>query len=180
VSNPPWTLEVPINGFEGNPHVLKLLGKIAVTELAELSNCSKGYISQVKHGIRPPSAQLIQAILSSGHYTKSKGAHGRQALDLFQSSRRDGLSTNTVDGFYRMYLAKAIPCLGTSPTPARINAYMNSLTLHRLEHLGRESLADSRDNEEPEGQDWSTLQPSHLPQNLRLSAQEGWSGHHDH
>jgi len=127
VSNPPWTLEVPINGFEGNPHVLKLLNKLTVTELAELSNCSKGYISQVKHGIRPPSAKLIQAIVGSGLYTKTKGAQADQALDLFLKSRRDGLSPNTVDGFYRMYLEKAIPCLGTSPTPAKINAYLNSL-----------------------------------------------------
>ena len=127
MSNPPWTLEVPINGFEGNHDVLKLLNKLSVTQLAELSNCSKGYISQVKHGIRPPSAKLIQAILSSGHYTKTNGAHGRQGLELFLESRRDGLSPNTIDGFYRMYLAKAIPCLGLSPTPAKINAYINSL-----------------------------------------------------
>ena len=127
MSNPPWTLEVPINGLEGNPHVLKLLNNPSVTQLAELSNCSKGYISQVKHGIRPPSAKLIQAILSSGHYTKTNGAHGRQGLELFLESRRDGLSPNTIDGFYRMYLAKAIPCLGLSPTPAKINAYINSL-----------------------------------------------------
>ena len=127
VSNPPWTLLVPINGFEGNPDVLKLLNKLTVTELAELSNCSKGYISQVKHGIRPPSAKLIQAIVGSGHYTKTKGAHSRQVVDLFLQSRRDGLSPNTVDGFYRMYLEKAIPSLGLSPTPAKINAYINSL-----------------------------------------------------
>ncbi len=93
----------------------------------KLSNCSKGYMSQVKNGLRPPSAKLLEAIIGTEHYTKTRGAQAHQALDLFLKSRRDGLSPNTVDGFYRMYLAKAIPCLGPSPTPAKINAYINSL-----------------------------------------------------
>ena len=36
-------------------NVAKLLNKLSVTELAQLSNLSKSYISQVKHGRRPPS-----------------------------------------------------------------------------------------------------------------------------
>ena len=119
---------MPFNGFEGNPDVLRLLNKLNVTQLAELSNCSKGYISQVKHGIRPPSAKLIPSIVDSNDYKNTKGAQGCKALDLFLASRRDGLSPNTVDGFYRMYLSKAVPSLGLSPTPAKIDAYINSLS----------------------------------------------------
>ena len=126
-SNPPWTLLMPINGFEGNPDVLKPLNKLTVTQLAELSNCSKGYISQVKHGVRPPSAKLVEALVGSESYTKTKSAQAYRALELFLKSQRDGLSHNTVDGFYGMYLTKAIPVLGLSPTPAKTNAYLDSL-----------------------------------------------------
>ena len=52
--------------------LLGLLNKLTVTELAELSNCSKAYISQVKHGTRPPSAKLIQALAGSGYCTKTE------------------------------------------------------------------------------------------------------------
>ena len=36
-------------------HSLKLLNKLSVPELAQLSNLSKSYISQVKHGKCSPS-----------------------------------------------------------------------------------------------------------------------------
>ena len=36
---------------------------LSVTKLAELSNLSKAYISQVNHGKRPPSENLIKAML---------------------------------------------------------------------------------------------------------------------
>jgi site-specific recombinase XerD len=101
---------------------------LTVSKLAELSNFSKAYISQVKNGKRPPSAKLVEALLESRHYKGSKFGQGEQAVAQFLKSRRDGLSPNTVDGFYRMYLAKAIPCLGLSPTPAKVNAYINSLS----------------------------------------------------
>jgi transcriptional regulator with XRE-family HTH domain len=95
-------LEMPFNGFEGNPDVLRLLNKLNVTQLAELSNSSKGYISQVKRGKRPPSAKLIQSIVYSNDCKRTKRAQGCMALDLFLASRRDGLSPNTLDGFCRM------------------------------------------------------------------------------
>ncbi|MFC1938523.1 helix-turn-helix domain-containing protein [Chloroflexota bacterium] len=43
-------------------NVAKLLNKLTVSELAELSNLSKAYVSQVKNGNRPPSGKLIQAL----------------------------------------------------------------------------------------------------------------------
>ena len=61
-SNPPKTLQMPPNGFEVPPNVFKLLNKLTVTELAKLSNFSKSYISQVKHGKCPPSRRLLQAL----------------------------------------------------------------------------------------------------------------------
>ncbi len=38
---------------------LKQLNKLSVSQLAELSNLSKAYISQVKHGKCPPSQRLL-------------------------------------------------------------------------------------------------------------------------
>jgi len=43
-------------------HNLKMLNKMTVSELAELSNLSKAYISQVKHGKRPPSKKLLGSL----------------------------------------------------------------------------------------------------------------------
>jgi hypothetical protein len=45
--------------------VIDLLNKRPVTELATLSNFSKSYISQVKHGKCPPSRKLIEVLLST-------------------------------------------------------------------------------------------------------------------
>jgi integrase len=100
---------------------------VTVSELAELSKCSKSYASQVKNGKRPPSVRLIEAIIGTPTYTNSRGAQANAAIDQFLKSRRDGLSPCTVDGFYRMYLTKAIPALGLNPTPARIQSYLGSL-----------------------------------------------------
>jgi len=47
-------------GRHGNE--AKILNKLSVTELAELSNFSKSYISQVKNGKCPPSPKLIEAL----------------------------------------------------------------------------------------------------------------------
>jgi transcriptional regulator with XRE-family HTH domain len=46
----------------GQVVTLRLLNKMTVSELAELSNLSKAYISQVKHGKRPPSQKLLEAL----------------------------------------------------------------------------------------------------------------------
>jgi len=42
--------------------VPKLFNKMTVSEIAELSNLSKSYISQVKHGKRAPSQKLIESL----------------------------------------------------------------------------------------------------------------------
>ena len=99
---------MPPGGFEVPPNVFKLLNKLTVTELAELSNFSKSYVSQVKHGKCPPSRKLLQAL----QYFKVKGQrHANlepfQAIKLFPKSRREGLSPRTIE-FYRGYLARAI------------------------------------------------------------------------
>ena len=43
-------------------NVVKLLNKLCVSQFAELGNLSKAYTSQVKHGKRPPSEKLLNAL----------------------------------------------------------------------------------------------------------------------
>ena len=72
---------------------LNLLNKMPVSTLAELSKLSKAYISQVKHGIRPPSQRLIEA-LSSKAGTKRRVDY----LSPFLQSRQSrNASPNTIE-----------------------------------------------------------------------------------
>ena len=120
---------MPPNGFEVLTPVSSLLNKVSVTKLAELSNLSKAYVSQVKHGKRPPSQKLLQALAQFyDQKSKKNGLSVSRAIDLFLKSRREGLSLRTVDGFYRCYLIKVIPALGLSPSPVAINSFLRSLS----------------------------------------------------
>jgi len=122
-------VEPPTRGFSVRLDTAKLLNKLSVSQIAELSNLSKSYISQVKNGKRPPSSRLLQA-LTDYYYTTNKGrgvANAQKAIDLFLESRRNGISPRTTDDFYKPYLTRAIPVLGLTPTPSRINTFLNSL-----------------------------------------------------
>jgi len=101
---------------------------LTVSELAELSSLSKAYISQVKHGKRPPSEKLIQALLESRQYQSSKYGQVEKAVAQFLKSRRDGLSKRTLNDFYQKYLTKAVPVLGLHPKPSTIDTFLGSLT----------------------------------------------------
>ena len=102
---------------------------MTISQIAELSNVSKSYISQVKHGKRLPSQKLIEALWEyskQNHSHKSLGGIER-AIDLFLKSRRNGVSQGTLD-FYSKYLNKSIPVLGLTPKPVEMNQYLNSLS----------------------------------------------------
>jgi integrase len=104
-----------------------MLNKLSVSELAELSKLSKAYISQVKHGIRPPSEKLLEAIKQK--YCENKKDNSKiveKYIDSFLGSRRDGISPRTKE-FYRCYLVKSIPVLDLSPTANRLTSFLNSL-----------------------------------------------------
>ncbi len=73
---------------------------MTVSELAKLSNFSKSYISQVKHGKCPPSQKLLDALVS---YTLAK-PQAEDYLSLFFESRKAmGVSPKTVL-FYKYML----------------------------------------------------------------------------
>jgi len=101
---------------------------LPVSTIAELSNCSKAYTSQVRNGKRPPSKKLLTA-LESYYSQTSKGKHDASTngtIEQFLHSRRDGVSSGTID-FYRKYLTKALPILGLTPKPNSIQSYIASL-----------------------------------------------------
>ena len=78
-------------------HIAKLLNKLSVCQLAELSNFSKAYISQVKNGKRPPSQKLIDVLTKE---TKPKKPQ-IDYLNLFVQSREAiGVSHRTIE-FYK-------------------------------------------------------------------------------
>ena len=106
----------------------RLLNKLSTSELAELSKLSKAYISQVKHGIRPPSEKLLEALKQ--RYCQNKKDNSKligKYIDTFLNSRRDGISPRTIE-FYRCYLDKAIPVLDLTPTANKLTSFINSLT----------------------------------------------------
>jgi site-specific recombinase XerD len=108
------------------PQTLKLLNKWSVSELAELSKLSKPYISQVKHGKRPPSKKLIYALIGFERKDTNQSTNYVNVLQLFLSSRREGISPNTLRD-YRITLAKAVKVLGLSPSTKSLNRFLNSL-----------------------------------------------------
>jgi site-specific recombinase XerD len=127
-SNPPKTALLPPNGFEVPPNVFKLLNKLSVTRLAELSNFSKSYISQVKRGKCPPSQKLLRSLHDfKGQGQRNNNLEPYEAIQSFLKSRREGLSPRTLE-FYEGYLKKAVLRLGLTPSSEAINSLLNSLS----------------------------------------------------
>jgi site-specific recombinase XerD len=81
-------------------NAFNLLNKLPVNQIAELSNLSKAYISQVKHGKRPPSEKLIAALNQQIQHKRV------DYLPLFLQSRQSmNVSPNTLE-LYRFVLER--------------------------------------------------------------------------
>jgi integrase/recombinase XerD len=97
---------------------------MTVSQLAELSNLSKSYISQVKHGKCPPSQRLLDAIDNWA----GKRHPQKDYLSLFLQSRQAmGVSPRTL-GFYNERLTKftaQVDCLKASRHD--IERFLNSI-----------------------------------------------------
>jgi site-specific recombinase XerD len=106
-------------------HTFELLNKTSVTEIAQIGGLSKSYVSQVKHGKRPPSQKFIEALRSL--QPQDNTPDYQEALDLFLKSRREGISPNTLKD-YRITLSKALKVLSLTPSTADVNAFLNSLS----------------------------------------------------
>jgi site-specific recombinase XerD len=98
-----------------------MLNKKGVSELAGLSKLSKAYMSQVKHGQRPPSQHLVEALLSTQPKSPTP-----DYIDMFFKSRSQGLSHRTIQ-FYSSILVAAYDVARPGTSPSRINAYLKSL-----------------------------------------------------
>ncbi len=82
---------------------LKLLNKLSVSELAELSSFTKSYISQVNHGKCRPSQRLLDRIY---HFFSQNSSTQTHYLELFLQSRRANYVSTGSLLFYRVKLSR--------------------------------------------------------------------------
>jgi len=110
--------------IKSQQNTLKLLNKLSVSRLAELSNSSKSYISQVKHGKRRPSPKLLGVLADLEKPRKPD----RDYLELFLQSRQArGVSPRTLQ-YYRERLSKFIAHVNyLSAGREEIEKYLNSI-----------------------------------------------------
>ncbi|MBI4294639.1 MAG: tyrosine-type recombinase/integrase [Chloroflexi bacterium] len=66
-------------------------------------------------------------LLQLSSTVNTKDGEADRAITQFLSSRREGLSSTTID-FYKAYLVRSVPQLGLTPTPSAVNALLNSLS----------------------------------------------------
>ncbi len=97
---------------------------MSTTELAKLSGLSKPYISVVKHGKRPPSQKLLNAL--SQHILANKPR--KDYLGQFMDSRKAmGVTPRTL-GFYKEKLSKFVLHIDYLKANKRdIQRYLNSI-----------------------------------------------------
>ena len=80
------------------------LKKLPTSQIADFTGFSRSYISQVKHGKKPPSQRLLEAIESSLQPKKPRLDH----YELFLKSREAmGVSPKTMD-FYHCRLGRFV------------------------------------------------------------------------
>jgi transcriptional regulator with XRE-family HTH domain len=105
-------------------YALKALNKLPVSTIAELSNFSKSYISQVKHGKCPPSQKLLDALAEKG---RSQSVD-KDYYSLFMQSREAmGVSSKTLE-FYRERLLGFICQVDyLKATKKDVQQYLNSI-----------------------------------------------------
>jgi len=110
--------------IKSHQNTLKLLNKLSVSQLAELSNLSKAFISQVKHGTRSPSPKLLEVLADLERPRKPD----KDYLALFLQSRQArGVSPRTLQ-YYRERLSKFIASVDyTRATRQDIEEYLNSI-----------------------------------------------------
>lgn len=79
-----------------------MLNKLTVSQLAELSNLSKAYISQVKHGKRSPSPKLLKFLEEYGRPSNPD----RNYYRLFMQSRIAKEVSPATMRFYEVKLSR--------------------------------------------------------------------------
>jgi len=103
---------------------IKLLNKLPVSTIAQFSKLSKGYISQVKSGLRPPSEKLISALEEYAKLKRPQTDHTRLFL---QSREAMGCSDKTL-AFYRSMLSHYnAPVNYAKATQRTIERFLNNI-----------------------------------------------------
>ena len=82
---------------------------------------------EIKHGKRPTSSKLIEALRIHVEKDNRTGIAYQKAISLFLQSRREGTSQGTIH-YYRKYLNKAIPELGLSSSTRKIGNFLDTLS----------------------------------------------------
>ncbi|MFC1948106.1 tyrosine-type recombinase/integrase [Chloroflexota bacterium] len=107
--------------FRKPNNTLKLLNKLSVSELAELSKMSKAYISQVKNGKRPPSQNLLSTL---ENLNKPKNPSVDYYNLFIQSRQAKEVSPSTLK-FYEMKLGRFLSEIQPDKaTPANIERFL--------------------------------------------------------
>ncbi len=105
-------------------NTLKLLNKLSVSELAELSGFSKSYLSQVKTGKLPPSDELLNRLAETNKALISQVNY----LELFLASRKAMVVTNKTLDFYRDRLCQYASCVDyTKANKSSVEKYLNTI-----------------------------------------------------
>ncbi|MFC1865703.1 tyrosine-type recombinase/integrase [Chloroflexota bacterium] len=104
-----------------------MLNKLSVSTLAELSNFSKAYISQVKHGKRPPSQKLMEALAQTVKVKKID-----YLTPFLQSRQSMNVSHNTIK-LYRFILERFISQMTRDRVRGQdINRYLVKIPLNGI------------------------------------------------
>jgi site-specific recombinase XerD len=96
--------------FRNTQTTYKLLNKLSVSQLAQLSKFSKSYISQVKNGKCQPSQKLLDIITESDKHVQTS----KQYFDLFMQSRRAKEVSATTLRFYQQKLGRFLTDIDAS------------------------------------------------------------------
>ncbi len=127
-SGVPGGIRTPDPLLRRQSHLPNLLNKLSVSQIAGLSNLSKAYISQVKHGKRPPSQKLLDALAE--HISPR-----RPEIDYFslflQSRDAMGVSPKTLE-FYQERLSKFVTQVNyLTASRQQIQQYLSSIPGNR-------------------------------------------------
>ena len=112
-------------------NAFNLLNKKGVTELAQLSNFSKAYVSQVKNGKRPPSQKFLDTLVEQFQAQNPANQAGDYYNLFMQSREAMGVSPKTLD-FYRERLVRFISGIDYLRASRQdIQRYLNSIPANK-------------------------------------------------
>ena len=123
-----WTRTIDL-GIMSPHRTLKLLNKLPVSYLSELSSLSKSYISQVRNGKRPPSKRLLKILVQLEQQSLKPQI---EYFDLFMQSRQMMKCSKGTMRYYRNKLSRFL----TEIDPNKANEYHIERFLIQFKNAG--------------------------------------------